>query len=91
MARKLSDYRRTDDSKNFEYFLDYGKVKSSSQKPAILLIGGAEGGAVGEDAATQWFLKRAYYADYLVLRCGGIGRQAQWINSRCGLSWIILS
>ena len=80
MATKLSDYRRTDDSNNFEYFLDYGKVKSSAQKPAILLIGGAEAGTVGEDAATQWFLKQANYGDYLVLRCGGIGRQAQWIT-----------
>ncbi len=79
MARKLSDYRRTDDSNNFEYFLDYGKVNSSAQKPAILLIGGAEGGTVGEDAATQWFLKQANYGDYLVLRCGGVGGQAQWI------------
>ena len=80
MARKLSDYRRADDSNNFEYFLDYGKVHSSAQKPAILLIGGAEAGTVGEDAATQWFLKQANYGDYLVLRSGGIGRQAQWIT-----------
>ena len=79
MARKLSDYRQADDSNNFEYFLDYGKVNSSSQKPAILLIGGAEEGTIGEDAATEWFLKQANYGDYLVLRCGGIGRQAQWI------------
>ena len=79
MSRKLPDYRRVDESNNFEYFLDYGKVKSSVQKLAILLIGGAEGGAEGEDAATQWFLKQANYGDYLVLRCGGIGRQAQWI------------
>ena len=80
MARKLSDYRRADDSNKFEYSLACGKVNSYSQKPAILLIGGAEEGSVGEDAATQWFLKRAYYADYLVLRCGGIGRQAKWIR-----------
>ncbi len=79
MTRKLSDYRRTSDRDNFEYFLEYGKVNSSAQKPAILLIGGAEGGTVGEDAATQWFLKQANYGDYLVLRCRGIGRQAQWI------------
>ncbi|MGB7444409.1 MAG: cyanophycinase [Coleofasciculaceae cyanobacterium] len=80
MAIKLSDFRRTDNSHNFEYFLEYGKVKSSSQKFAILLIGGAEGGTVGEDAATQWFLKQANYGDYLVLRCGGVGRQAQWVT-----------
>ena len=79
MARKLSDHRQADDRNNFEYYLDYGKVHSSAQKPAILLIGGAEGGSVGEDAATQWFLKQANYGDYLVLRCGGIGKQAKWI------------
>jgi cyanophycinase len=79
MAIKLPDYRKADDSNNFEYFLDYGKVQSSAQKLAILLIGGAEGGTEGEDAATRWFLKQANYGDYLVLRCGGAGRQAQWI------------
>ena len=57
----------------------YGKVNSSSQKAAILLIGGAEGGTVGEDAATQWFLKQADQGDYLVLRSRGVGRQAQWV------------
>lgn len=80
MVRKLSDFRRADDSDNFEYFLEYGTVNSSSQKPAILLIGGAEGGTVGEDAATTWFLEQANRGDYLVLRCGGVGRQAQWIT-----------
>ena len=81
MRRKLLDFRRADDSNDFKYSLDYGKVNSSFPKPAILLIGGAEEGTVGEDAATQWFLKRAYYPDYLVLRCGRIGRQAQWIKN----------
>ena len=79
MARKLSDRRRADDRNNFKYYLNYGKVHSSAQKPAILLTGGAESGAVGEDAATKWFLKQANYGDYLVLRCEGIGGQAQWI------------
>ena len=79
MSRKISDFRRTDDSENYEYFLEYGKVDISTQKSAILLIGGAEGGTVGEDAATQWFLKQADRGDYLVLRCRGIGRQAQWV------------
>lgn len=79
MARKLSDFRRTDDSGYFEYFLEYGKVNSSSQKPAILLIGGAEGGTVAENAATKWFLEQANHGDYLVLRSRGVGRQAQWI------------
>jgi cyanophycinase-like exopeptidase len=79
MAIKIPDFRRADDGDNFEYFLEDGKVHSSSAKPAILLIGGAEGGTVGEDAATKWFLEQANRGDYLVLRCGGVGRQAQWI------------
>ena len=80
MARKLLDFRRTDDSNDFEYSLKYGKVNSSSQKFGILLIGGSEEGTVGEDVATQWFLKQAAQGDYLVLRCGGVRRQAQWIK-----------
>ncbi|NET56104.1 MAG: cyanophycinase [Symploca sp. SIO2E6] len=79
MARRLPDYRRADDSNEFEYLLEYGEVNSSAQKPAILLIGGAEGGTEGEDAATEWFLKQANYGDYLVLRCGSPGSQAQWV------------
>ncbi|MEM9923239.1 MAG: cyanophycinase [Cyanobacteria bacterium P01_D01_bin.50] len=79
MARKFPDFRKTDDRDRFEYFLEDGKVHSSCAKPAILLIGGAEEGTVGEDAATLWFLKQANRGDYLVLRCGGIGRQAQWV------------
>ncbi len=79
MARRFSDFRRVDDPNNFDYYLEYGKVNSSAQKPAILLIGGAEEDTVGEDAATTWFLKQANYGDYLVLRCGKPGKQAQWI------------
>jgi cyanophycinase-like exopeptidase len=44
-----------------------------------LLIGGAEEGRSGEDAATRWFLKRADRGNYLVLRSGGLGSQAAWI------------
>ncbi|MGD1913990.1 MAG: cyanophycinase [Rivularia sp. (in: cyanobacteria)] len=79
MARKFPDFRRANDRDNFEYFLEDGKVNSSWAKPGILLIGGAEKATVGEDAATKWFLDRANRGDYLVLRCGGVGRQAQWI------------
>ena len=79
MVRKLSDTRLRDEQNNFEYYLDYGRVNSSTQKAAVLLVGGGEEGTVGEDAATQWFLQQANYGDYLVLRCGGIGRQAKWI------------
>lgn len=79
MARKFTDFREDDDSNKFEYFLEYGKVNSHARQLAILLIGGAEGGKTGEDAATKWFLKKANHGDYLVLRCGGVGRQAEWI------------
>ncbi|NEP12556.1 MAG: cyanophycinase [Symploca sp. SIO2C1] len=84
MARKLPDYRRADESNYFEYCLEYGNVNSSSPKPAILLIGGAEGGTAGEDAATHWFLKQSNYGDYLVLRCGRSGGQARWIADNYG-------
>ena len=84
MARKLPDYRQAGDSNYFEYCLEYGKVNSSSPKLAILLIGGAEGDTVGEDAATRWFLKQSNYGDYLVLRCGSSGGQAQWIADNYG-------
>lgn len=67
--------------RDFEYIRECGRVKSSSAKPipGILLIGGAEGKKSGEDAATQWFLKRANQGNLLVLRSGGVGRQADWI------------
>jgi cyanophycinase-like exopeptidase len=71
---------RSDDS-NFEYRRECGTDKNTSAKPiaGILLIGGAEDGQLGEDAATQWFLNRADGGEYLVLRIGGIGSQAAWI------------
>ncbi|MGF1494284.1 MAG: cyanophycinase [Microcoleaceae cyanobacterium] len=78
MATRIPNFRREGDE-NFEYYLEYGEVNRCSQKPAILLIGGAEGGKIGEDAATRWFLERANRGNYLVLRCGGVGRQAAWI------------
>lgn len=80
MARKLSDRIPADQDRNaYEYLLEWGTVHRSSTTPGILLIGGAEGGSSGEDAATEWFLKRANCGDYLVLRCDGIGQQAQWV------------
>lgn len=71
----------TSASNNFEYRLECGRVNSTDAKPTsgILLIGGAEGKASGEDAATRWFLKKADAGDFLVLRSGGIGKQASWI------------
>ncbi|PSN18281.1 peptidase S51, partial [filamentous cyanobacterium CCP5] len=54
-------------------------VEPSQPQPAVLLIGGAEGDASGEEAATRWFLDRSGGGRYLVLRVGGVGSQAQWI------------
>jgi cyanophycinase-like exopeptidase len=70
-----------EDSDWFEYHRECGSDRNTTAKPTpgILLIGGAEEGRSGEDAATQWFLKRADGGDYLVLRFGGIGEQAAWI------------
>ncbi len=80
MARKLQEsISASRDSRAFEYVLEYGSVKHSATKPGILLIGGAEGGVLGEDAATEWFLKRSNQGNYLVLRCGEPGSQAAWI------------
>jgi len=52
---------------------------SISTTGGILLIGGAEGNKSGEDGATRWFLERAKQGKYLVIRVGGVGRQADWI------------
>jgi cyanophycinase len=67
--------------RDFDYIRECGKIKNTSAKPVagILLVGGAEGKRSGEDAATQWFLKRADRGNYLVLRSGGIGKQADWV------------
>jgi cyanophycinase-like exopeptidase len=69
------------DSSYFDYSCECGNVNSTSVHPkaSILLIGGAEGGQSGEDAATRWFLERADRGNFLVLRSGGIGSQASWI------------
>lgn len=66
---------------DFEYYLACGRKDSVSIKtqPGCLLIGGAEGNKSGEHEATQWFLERAKGGNYLVLRVGGIGGQADWI------------
>ncbi len=72
------------DSESFDYRLECGMVRNTNVKPTagILLIGGAEEGRSGEDAATQWFLKRAKGGNYLVLCAGGTGNQAAWICDR---------
>lgn len=66
---------------DFEYYLACGTREpvSIQPQPGILLIGGAEGDKSGEDSATRWFLERARGGKYLVLRTGGIGKQATWI------------
>lgn len=82
MIRKFQTLTQTDnESDKFDYKCECRTVKSTSAKPTpcILLIGGAEGGTSGEDSATQWFLKRVDGGDYLVLRSGRIGKQADWI------------
>jgi cyanophycinase len=65
---------------NFDYYQACRTRESKSITPqsGILLIGGAEGDTSGEDAATQWFLDRAKYGKCLILRVGGVGRQADW-------------
>jgi cyanophycinase len=74
----------SDDSNRFEYYLECGTEQPTQAKPTagILLIGGAEDGRLGEDAATKWFLQRADGGNYLVLRSGGVGGQAAWICDR---------
>ncbi len=72
--------------RDFEYRLSCGNRSCGDRsqprcqpEPAILLIGGAEGGLSGEDAATRWFLEHARGGRYLVIRTGGVGRQADFI------------
>ncbi|MGL5872979.1 MAG: cyanophycinase [Xenococcaceae cyanobacterium] len=71
----------TSSGEGFDYLCECGTADNTSAQPTpgILLIGGAEGGQSGEDAATRWFLKRADKGNFLVLRSGGIGSQAGWI------------
>jgi cyanophycinase len=73
-------------SADFDYVCECGEERDSPAQPTggILLIGGAEGGRSGEDAATRWFLKRADRGNYLVLRSGGLGGQAVWICNHYG-------
>ncbi|MBD2525811.1 cyanophycinase [Nostoc sp. FACHB-133] len=71
-----------DESENYDYHLtNCDRVNSNSSHPTacILLIGGGEENTPGEDAATRWFLNNADRGDYLVLRFGEIGSQADWI------------
>ena len=58
---------------------DNPNTTNSNPTPAVMLIGGGEKGAAGGKNATQWFLDKADKGDYLVIRFGGIGGQADWI------------
>lgn len=75
--------------RNYDYYraCRNSKIEATPPQSAILLIGGAEGDASGEDAATQWFLERAKGGRYLVLRVGGVGSQADWMCERYG-DWL---
>jgi cyanophycinase len=81
VVRTSQNRSESSTSEDFEYNLEWGTVNSTDAKPTsgILLIGGAEGKKSGEDAATRWFLEKANRGDFLVLRSGGIGKQAGWI------------
>jgi aspartate 4-decarboxylase len=76
-----SSKEQSNDRNCFDYHRECGTGNHTDVKPipGIMLIGGAEEGRLGEDAATRWFLKRADGGNYLVLRSGGIGSQAGWI------------
>lgn len=77
---------RDGDSDNYDYSRECGSVNrtASTPTPCILLIGGAEGAASGEEPATRWFLRNADQGDYLALGSGGIGRQAEFICDNFG-------
>jgi len=69
------------DDQDYEYYIACRNrdIDGTTPRSATLLIGGAENNAVGEEAATRWFLERAKGGRYLVLRVGGLGSQADWI------------
>lgn len=70
---------------SYEYYQACGTATNSvSTAQASLLIGGAEANANGEEAATQWLVSHAPGGDYLVLRTGGTGGQADWMCSTFG-------
>lgn len=67
----------------FEYQLACGTPSESpaTTASAVMLIGGSEADTAGEPAATGWFLDQGGRGDYLVLRVGGTGGQADWLCS----------
>ena len=74
--------QETPKSKNYyQYYLACGQNESDAitTQSAILLIGGSEANTGGEDAATRWFLSRSQGGNYLILRHGSTGGQADWI------------
>ncbi|GAB4383387.1 MAG: hypothetical protein Kow00121_45160 [Elainellaceae cyanobacterium] len=76
-----SSQARSNHGDGFDYYCECRADRNTIARPngGILLIGGAEEGRSGEDAATRWFLDRADRGNYLVLRSGRLGSQAAWI------------
>ncbi|MGB5593250.1 MAG: cyanophycinase [Crocosphaera sp.] len=68
-------------AEDYQYETLCGTPNQGTSNPtaAVMLIGGGDNGAEGEEGATQWFLDKADKGDYLVLRFGKIGGQAKWI------------
>jgi cyanophycinase len=71
----------TDNGRNFKYKSSCGEASppNIAIKSGVLLIGGAEEGKSGEKEATRWLLDRAKGGNYLVIRFGELGGQADWI------------
>lgn len=65
----------------FRYELVGGRVNQANAHPTfgVLLVGGDEAGAQGEEGATRWFLERGDTGDYLVIRYNKLGSQADYI------------
>lgn len=68
-------------SSAFEYKTACGELSQEAiaSEAALLLSGGAGAASKDEVPATRWLLQHAPKGDYLVIRAGGVGRQAKWI------------
>ncbi|MDJ0660289.1 MAG: cyanophycinase [Crocosphaera sp.] len=70
-------------AEDYDYYqapaCDNADTTDAHPKAAVMLIGGAESKKEGEKEATQWLLDRADKGDYLVIRFGKTGGQADWI------------
>lgn len=65
----------------FEFKTACGELSQESivTESVLLLSGGAGASSNDELPATRWLLEHAPKGDYLVIRAGGVGRQAKWI------------